>query len=44
MLIHKGIYVYFRKDIYECMPELQKFYLNVTKVLGLENKKLVHKI
>ena len=40
MLIHKGIYVYYWKDIYECMPELQKFYVNVTKVLGLEKQEI----
>ena len=34
------IYVYFRKDIYEYLPELQKFYVNATKVLGLKIKKI----
>ena len=32
------IYVCYRKDIYEYMLELQKFFVNVTRVLGLEKQ------
>ena len=38
MLMHRGIYIYCGKDIYECMLELHKFYVNVTKIVGLEKQ------